>query len=66
MAPEFPDRLGATRHARRLNRRLVEGDVEGGGIGRELARERGFFTRLGRGRFAGRKNFRRAAHDGLI
>ena len=66
VAPEFPDRLGATRHARRLNRRLVEGDVEGGGIGRELARERGFFTRLGRGRFAGRKNFRRAAHDGLI
>ena len=66
MAPEFPDRLGAARDACRLRRRFVEGDVEGSGIGRELARERGFFPRLGRGRFARRKGFRRAAHEGLI
>ena len=65
VAPEGPDRLGAARHARRLRRRLVEGDVEGRGIGRKLARERGFFPRLGRGRFAGGKGFRRAAHGGL-
>ena len=57
MAPERPDRLGAARHARRLRRRLVERDVEGRGIGRKLARERGFFPRLGRGRFAGGKVF---------
>src|SRR3984957_18926370 len=33
VAPEFPDRLGATRNARRLNRRLGAGTVGGGGIG---------------------------------
>ena len=66
MAPEFPDRLGAARDPRRLRGRLVEGDVEGRGIRRELARQRGFFPRLGRGRFAGRKAIRCAAHRGLI
>ena len=66
MAPEFADRLGAARHTRRLGRRFVEGDVEGRGIRRELARKRGFFPRLGRGRFAGRKGIRCAAHRGLI
>ena len=65
VAPERPDRLGAARHARRLSRRLVERDVEGSGIGRKLARERGFFPRFGRGRFAGGKGLRRAAHEGL-
>ncbi len=57
MTPEFADRLGAARDARRLRRRLVKSDVEGSGIGRELARERRFFPRLGRGRFARRKAY---------
>ncbi len=65
VAPEGADRLGAARHARRIRRRLVEADVEGRGIGRKLARQRGFLPRLGRGRFAGGKGFRRAAHGGL-
>ena len=66
MAPEFADRLGAARHPRRLCRRFVNGDIKGRGIRRELARKRGLFPRLSRGRFAGRKAIRCAAHRGLI
>ena len=66
MPPEVTDRLGAARYARRLHGRFVKGDVEGGGIGREFARERRFFPRLGRGGFAGGENIRCAAHDGPI
>src|SRR5262249_23654213 len=65
MSPEFPDRLGAARDARRLRRRFLESDVEGRGIGRELARKRGFFPRLRPRRFPGGKAIRFAAHNGL-
>ena len=66
VAPEGPDRLGAARHPRWLRRRLVEGDVEGRGIGRKLARQRGFLPRLGRGRFAWGEGVRCAAHGAYL
>ena len=66
MAPEFPDRLCAARQTSRLGGRVVEPDVEGSVVGRELALERGDGPGLGRGSFARRKGFRRAAHGGPI
>ena len=65
MTPECADRLGAAHEASRLGGRFVKSDVEGSGIGRKLTRECGFFPRLGRGRFAGRKGVRSAAHGDL-
>ena len=62
VAPEVADGLRAAGEPPRLRRRFVERDVERSGIGRKLARERGFRPRFGRGRFARRKGFRCAAH----
>ena len=50
---------------RRRRNRLVAGHVERSGIGRELARQRSFFPRLGRGGFAWREGVRGAAHGAL-
>ena len=66
VAPEFPDRLSAAREPSRLLGGFIEADVEGRGIRRELALERGFRPGFGRGRFARREDLRRAGHAGPI
>ena len=65
VAPEILDRLGAAREAARLRRRLVEADVERGGVGSKLPLERRLGPGLGFGRLAGRI-FGRAGHGAYL
>ncbi len=65
MAPEILDRLGAAREAAGLRRRLVEADVERGGVGAKLPLERRLGPGLGFGRFA-RRIFGRAGHGAYL
>ncbi len=62
VTPERLDRLGAARNPRRLDRRLVEAEIERRRIRGELARQRRFGPGFGLGSFAGRKGIRRASH----
>ncbi len=66
VAPEFLDRFGPSREARRLGGGLVEADVERRGVRRELPLERRFRPRFGFGRLARRIAFRRARHGAYL